>query len=247
MSSLYSFYKNTPGLQVKRDMDFSNVTIQCDPRLVVPDTPTTQTSGIFKKDTAGKIAVEHEICDLDVSNLTVSGQTTMNNTTVSGTTTVNDLATFNGGVVITNPGGAGTLSVSGLSTFNGALSITGNVEIFSPGELSVDSITSVELLVDSITSDSLTVDTITSNVGQDMTISPDSGQTLTIAAAGGGQVNIATSGQISLGGKVKVALTQYDSDALAGAGGVLTGELYQTSGTGGSAPFNSQGIVMVKL
>jgi len=73
MSSLYSFYKNTPGLQVKRDMDFSNVTIQCDPRLVVPDTPTTQTSGIFKKDTAGKIAVAHDICDLNVSNLTVNG------------------------------------------------------------------------------------------------------------------------------------------------------------------------------
>jgi hypothetical protein len=73
MSSLYSFYKNTPGLQVKRDMDFSNVTIQCDPRLVVPDNATTQTSGLFKKDTAGKIAVEHDICDLDVSNLTVNG------------------------------------------------------------------------------------------------------------------------------------------------------------------------------
>ena len=88
MSSLYSsFYKNTPGLQVKRDMDFSNVTIQCDPRLVVPDTPTTQTSGIFKKDTAGKIAVEHEICDLDVSNLTVSA-----NLTVSGNLIANGIA-----------------------------------------------------------------------------------------------------------------------------------------------------------
>jgi len=89
MSSLYSFYKNTPGLQVKRDMDFSNVTIQCDPRLVVADTPTTQTSGLFKKDTAGKLAVAHEICDLDVSNLTVTGQTALNNATVAGSLTVN--------------------------------------------------------------------------------------------------------------------------------------------------------------
>jgi hypothetical protein len=89
MSSLYSFYKNTPGLQVKRDMDFSNVTIQCDPRLVVPDNSTNQTSGIFKKDTAGKIAVEHEICDLDVSNLTVNGQTTLNNATVNNATAAN--------------------------------------------------------------------------------------------------------------------------------------------------------------
>lgn len=92
MSSLYSFYKNTPGLQVKRDMDFSNVTVQCDPRLVVPNSAANQTSGLFKKDTAGKLAVEHEICDLSVSNLTVNGQTTLVNTTaanltVSGTIT----------------------------------------------------------------------------------------------------------------------------------------------------------------
>jgi hypothetical protein len=70
-------------------MNVSNVTIQCDPRLVVPNNPANQTSGIFKKDTAGKLAVEHEICDLDVSNLTVGGQTTLNNTTVSGSLTVN--------------------------------------------------------------------------------------------------------------------------------------------------------------
>jgi hypothetical protein len=90
MSSLYSsFYNRTPGLQVKRDMNVSNVTIQCDPRLVVPNNPANQTSGIFKKDTAGKLAVEHEICNLDVSNLTVGGQTTLNNTTVSGSLTVN--------------------------------------------------------------------------------------------------------------------------------------------------------------
>ena len=91
MSSLYSFYKNTPGLQVKRDMDFSNVTIQCDPRLVVPDSTSNQTSGIFKKDTAGKIAVEHEICDLDVSNLTVSGQTTLTNATAANLTVSGNL------------------------------------------------------------------------------------------------------------------------------------------------------------
>jgi hypothetical protein len=65
-------------------MDFSNVTIQCDPRLVVPDNATTQTSGLFKKDTAGKIAVAHDICDLDVNNLTVGGKTTLTNATVSG-------------------------------------------------------------------------------------------------------------------------------------------------------------------
>mgnify|MGYP003664463636 FL=1 len=80
MSSLYSFYKNTPGLQVKRDINVSNVTVQCDPRLVVPDNSTNQTSGLFKKDTAGKLAVEHEICDLAVSNLTVNGSLTLKGT-----------------------------------------------------------------------------------------------------------------------------------------------------------------------
>jgi len=83
-----SFYENTPGLQVKRDMNFSNVTIQCDPRLVVPDNATTQTSGILKKDTAGKLAVEHEICDLDVSNLTVNGTLIVPGNTVLSCTAI---------------------------------------------------------------------------------------------------------------------------------------------------------------
>jgi len=68
------FIKSTPGMQIKRDMDFSNVMIQCDPRLLIPNNTTTQDSGLFKKDIAGKIGVAHDICDLDVSNLTVHGK-----------------------------------------------------------------------------------------------------------------------------------------------------------------------------
>ncbi len=147
-----------------------------------------------------------------------------------------------GGIGIGNaPGAAGTLSVQNLSTFTGgiatnslgviggpgtAVSITGNVDILSSGELTVDS--------------------ITSNAGQNLAISPVAGQDLNISASGGGQVNIATGGEVSLGGKVKVALTPYDSDTAAGLAGVVTGELYQTSGAGAALPFNFPGIVMVK-
>jgi len=55
---------NNPGLQIKRDMDFSNLTLQCDPRLIGPSS---------KKDLAGKIAVEHNICHLDLKSLKVKG------------------------------------------------------------------------------------------------------------------------------------------------------------------------------
>jgi len=59
-------------------------------------------------------------------------------------------------------------------------------------------------------------------------------------------VNIATGGEVSLGGKVKVALTPYDSDTAAGLAGVVTDELYKTSGAGAALTFNFPGIVMVK-
>ena len=142
MSSLYSFYKNTPGLQVKRDMDFSNVTVQCDPRLVVPNNSTTQTAGLFRKDTAGKLAVEHEICDLDVSNLTVTGQTTLKNATVSGALvggTINGKkavdARFNAATTLTD-----TLTASESGTMflvDGTLNNVVNLPALSTGNVGV--------------------------------------------------------------------------------------------------------------
>ena len=72
------FINSTPGMQIKRDMDFSNVMVQCDPRLLVPKNDTTRDSGLFKEDIAGKIGVSHDICDFDVRNLTVHGKLEFN-------------------------------------------------------------------------------------------------------------------------------------------------------------------------
>tara|TARA_R100000005_G_C5001195_1_gene208254 strand:+ start:4269 stop:4523 length:255 start_codon:yes stop_codon:yes gene_type:complete len=42
-----------------------------------------------------------------------------------------------------------------------------------------------------------------------------------------------------------ITLTAYDDDAAAGVGGLVAGQLYQTTGAG-AAPLNAAGIVMVK-
>ena len=146
----------------------------------------------------------------------------------AGLTVADDITssglTSNGTVGITDTTGS-------TSTSSGALTVAGGVGIaenlWMGGELAVDS--------------------ITSNAGSGLAISPATGQNLNISASGGGQVNIATGGEVSLGGKVKVALNSYNSDAAAGGAGVITGELYQTSGAGAGLPFNFPGIVMVKL
>ena len=66
--------ESSPGLQIKRDVNFSNLTLNCDPRLIVPDTKDNKNSGIFKPSIAGKIAAESDICNLDVADLTVHGK-----------------------------------------------------------------------------------------------------------------------------------------------------------------------------
>ena len=70
-------YSLIPGQQVKRDRDLSNVTIQCDPRAVYPDNESS-VNNRFRKREAGKIAVEDDICNLNVANLTVNGQLKLN-------------------------------------------------------------------------------------------------------------------------------------------------------------------------
>ena len=54
--------------QIQSDLTATNLNLHCDPRTVGP-------TGTFldMKSKAGKIAVEDDICDLDVSNLTVNG------------------------------------------------------------------------------------------------------------------------------------------------------------------------------
>jgi hypothetical protein len=66
-------YSQIPGTQVKRDIDLSNATIQCDPLALYPLGATQGGVPLNKENLAGKIAVEHDICNLDVNNLTVNG------------------------------------------------------------------------------------------------------------------------------------------------------------------------------
>ena len=61
------------GHGVQNDVLSSNVTVNCDPRLVVPETAANIRNGLVKPEIAGKIAVEHDLCDLDVRNLTIHG------------------------------------------------------------------------------------------------------------------------------------------------------------------------------
>lgn len=63
----------TRGHGVQNDVFTSNVTVNCDPRLVVPETAANIRNGLVKPEIAGKIAVEHDLCDLDVRNLTIHG------------------------------------------------------------------------------------------------------------------------------------------------------------------------------
>ena len=70
--------ESTPGLQIKRDSNFSNLTLNCDPRLILPNTEANKTSGILKPSISGKLAAAVDICDLDVSNLSVNGELTVN-------------------------------------------------------------------------------------------------------------------------------------------------------------------------
>ena len=71
-------YSKIPGTQVKRDANLSNATIQCDPTLLFPQGATQGGVPLNKQNLAGKIAVEHDICNLDVNNLTVNGTLTTN-------------------------------------------------------------------------------------------------------------------------------------------------------------------------
>lgn len=66
-------YSKIPGTQVKRDANLSNATVQCDPTLLFPQGATQGGVLLNKENLAGKIAVEHDICNLDVNNLTVNG------------------------------------------------------------------------------------------------------------------------------------------------------------------------------
>ena len=68
MSLIYNFFNDTnPSPQVQNDKILSNLSIRCDPRTIGP--PNTF---LNMKSRAGKVGVEDNICDLDVSNLNVA-------------------------------------------------------------------------------------------------------------------------------------------------------------------------------
>ena len=66
-------YSKIPGTQVKRDANLSNATVQCDPKLLFPRGALQGGVPLNKENLAGKIAVEHDLCNLDVRNLTING------------------------------------------------------------------------------------------------------------------------------------------------------------------------------
>ena len=66
-------YSQIPGTQVKRDANLSNATIQCDPSALYPLGATQGGVLLNKENLAGALAVEHDLCNLDVNNLTVNG------------------------------------------------------------------------------------------------------------------------------------------------------------------------------
>jgi len=78
------------GHGIQNDVFSSNVTVNCDPRLVVPDTDANVKNGLVKPEIAGIIAVEHDLCDLDVRNLTIHGDLTFDGTIIGCVTVAAD-------------------------------------------------------------------------------------------------------------------------------------------------------------
>jgi len=60
------------------------------------------------------------------------------------------------------------------------------------------------------------------------------------------EANSTSTAKLQVNGTIKTTAAKYDSDAAAGAAGLVAGDEYQTSGLGGSFPFNVVGIKMVK-
>lgn len=60
------------------------------------------------------------------------------------------------------------------------------------------------------------------------------------------EANASAGAKLQVNGTIKTIAAKYDSDAAAGIAGLTAGEEYQTSGLGGTFPFNVVGIKMVK-
>ena len=116
-------YSQIPGTQVKRDANLSNATIQCDPKLLFPLGASQAGVPLNKENLAGKIAVEHDICNLDVNNLTVNGVLK-----AKGPAEICDIdcpedftVTAGGNMDLSTTGAASTLSINTESTVANAI------------------------------------------------------------------------------------------------------------------------------
>jgi len=92
----------TRGHGIQNDLLSSNVTVNCDPRLTVPDTAANIRNGLVKPEIAGKIAVEHDICDLDVRNLTIHGTLIVPGNTILSCTVIEEDGTVCCPLTVTN-------------------------------------------------------------------------------------------------------------------------------------------------
>jgi len=93
----------TRGHGIQNDVLTSNVTVNCDPRLVVPKlTLAGRKNALYKEEIAGKIAVEHDLCDLDVRNLTVHGTLIVPGNTILSCTLIEEDGTVCCPLTVTN-------------------------------------------------------------------------------------------------------------------------------------------------
>jgi len=241
--------ESSPGLQIKRDVNFSNLTLNCDPRLIVPDTTDNKTTGILKPSISGKIAVEADICDLDVRNLTVHGKLSSlgihdielcnilcdGNFSVSATGNISETAVT--GITLTSTGGANDIALS-----SGKDITLGGVDITSTATGNISSATTSGTNTMSTTTGTNTMSTTTGQLaittvgnGGDITMSTGRGtMTLTTANNSIMTLNTGGTGQMNLtaGGTSTMTLTT--------AGGLM-----ELKATGGDLRMSSTGRIQV--
>ena len=138
-------YSKIPGTQVKRDANLSNATVQCDPTLLFPQGATQGGVPLNKENLAGKIAVEHDICNLDVNNLTVNGTLISNGPAqICDIVCPEDFTVTAGNNIIETAGGAVSLLAQGGDIV--ATSSTGKIDLeASTGQILLDALGTANL------------------------------------------------------------------------------------------------------
>ena len=177
---------NINGLQIKRDRDFSNLTIQCDPN----------------NNLGGKLAVEHNICNMDVPNLTVTGSLTVTDANaianICNITCDNDLSLHAGNNVLVTADQDVSVTADGEVDIEAA---GGNVNITAVAPGFGDIILTTNGAGGHITLDAADDVNITATLG-DIKIDAIAGNTLVDGLTGGGVgtgVSIASARGVGIG------------------------------------------------